>query len=212
MGFGALGGIASSAPIGPINLWVARWATDGRAGRLAVLTGFLAGVLVIDLGFAAIAATGSAALLSGPWVLGRGMVLVGGVLLVIVGWHQLKSAGALGGAVDEQARPGATGPARCFALGVVICASNPGFLAFWLFFTGLMIEWGIAGFGSGVSLPFFLLGIAAGDLAWFRTLIWLMRRASGAISSKLLVRVRQALAVAMLLGGVLSISKGAFGP
>jgi len=164
---GLLCGFGSSAPPGPINLWVA----DSATRRLwASLLPFLCGVLAIDMTWAALAHLGAAAWLGPDRVLGRGLSLVGGVVLLWLGstlWRERSASAA-------PATPPSSRRVAGVFQGMALCAAAPALPAFWVLAVAMMTQ-SFGPLGSHAALGCFLLGIAIGDLLWFSLLFRIVR-------------------------------------
>ncbi len=204
---GILAGFASSAPIGPINLLVAQAAMRNERTRLR---GFVAGVIAADLAWAALAATGGAALFEAFPRATRALVLAGAVALVAAGWyHWRNAAGAELPGAETSADASRGSFLGAASAGAALCLGNPGFFFFWLIVTSGMVDGAVTNFAS-TPLALFLAGIAVGDLLWFRVLVGLTRRTSSSLGMMARVRLRRALGALVLLFGAYSLSKGVF--
>lgn len=198
---GMIGGLLSSAPIGPINLWVADATLRSQHRTLAA---FLTGVILSDLGYAALATWGHHALVQDAGLAGLLSLLTGGVLIV-VGAIMIRRAGAEQRPLSS--RPVAFTPARHFLLGIIMMGSNPAFLLFWVFvadFIALQIGGPIR---SGLLIPF-LAGVIIGDALWFAFLTDVVGSGSLLLRAAARRRLEGVLAMAFMAAGIYSIARG----
>ena len=163
-------GLGAAAPIGPVNVEIARRSLRG---------GFIAGLLLgcgavtIDVLYLALASLGVASMIGRP-----GMMLVVGIIgagvLAYLGIGALRSAwkhSALASATNDSAMPP---PRRNYVTGLVMTALNPLTLAFWFAATP-----SLAADASRRQIPLACAGVAIGALSWvcfFATLMSLARR------------------------------------
>lgn len=160
LGLGFLLGLISSTPLGPINLQVARWS---HVGHWRTLSWFVGGVLVADAATAALALWGFVqAEFSAPVL--RMIGLVGGGLFVVAGLfgflHRDRQTDAFG---EAEPRAGWR-LRRAFVTGLLFCGLNPAFYLFWIYGSSLQMSLGTV---TALSTAAFLVGVVAGDLAWF---------------------------------------------
>jgi threonine/homoserine/homoserine lactone efflux protein len=196
-----IGGVVSSAPIGPINLWVAD-ATLRKQDR--TLAAFLSGVILCDVGYAALAAWGHRAVVGDARVGALLSLMTGGVLMV-VGAIMIRRAGAEQRPVPS--RPVPFTPARHFLLGTIMMGGNPAFLMFWVFvvdFVALQIGGPLR---SGLLVPF-LAGVIIGDALWFAFLTGMVGSGSPLLGTVARQRLERALALGFIAAGIYSIMRG----
>jgi threonine/homoserine/homoserine lactone efflux protein len=196
-----IGGIVSSAPIGPINLWVADAALRGEERGLA---GFISGVVLCDVAYAALAAWGYHAFAQDARIALLLSLLAGGVLIAL-GVVLYARAGAARRSTRSDYPP--VQPARQFMLGVVLMGANPAFLMFWVFAVDLLVRTTGIAMECGL-LALFLAGVVAGDAAWFAGLTRAVRSGSGLLGSVALRRLQKALAFAFVAAGTYAIARG----
>jgi threonine/homoserine/homoserine lactone efflux protein len=198
---GMIGGIVSSAPIGPINLWVADATLRGQD---RTLTGFLGGVILCDVAYAALAAWGYHAVAQDGRTAAWLSLLAGGVLIVL-GLVMTARAGA-----EQRPAPGRPAPftpARHFLLGTIMMGGNPAFLMFWVFVVDL-VSWQIGGpIRSGLLVPL-LAGVIIGDALWFAFLTRLVRSGSALLGAVARPRFERVLALGFVAAGIYSIMHG----
>ncbi|MCB9228728.1 MAG: LysE family transporter [Deltaproteobacteria bacterium] len=200
---GIVCGFGSSAPLGPINLWLIRSVFEKiPAARVAW---FLTGVILTDLTYAGLAAWGHQSL-SFISEFSLAVSVVGGTFLILLGIFQLRSL--------RQQRP-EQGKARglmpqlfsvhaslsAFASGVVFCGANPGFLMFWITVFHEIPE-RLGRIPDFSDIPFFLAGVALGDLLWFGSLLKIASFGSGYAGQKILFCLRLVVACGFTLCGL----------
>lgn len=134
---GVLFGLGAAAPIGPVNVEMARRSlTRGWAHGMAL--GF--GAVSVDVVYAVAAVAGMSVAAKSAWVFWP-LAVGGTVLLVYLGVGCLRAARAAmktGWQIGESAPPGTAAPStgapglgRVYATGVAMTAVNPMTLAFW---------------------------------------------------------------------------------
>lgn len=197
---GLICGFLSSSPLGTINFWL----IDQTLHQKKNLLPLLLGVVCADLIYAALAAWGFQSLLLGS-MLGKWVAAAGGALLIVLGIFSLKSKPNDGLTVSLTSTDSAgRWPYRKFLLGLVMCGSNPAFLLFWIFAMSTLNSRFTIDF-SGMSLGFFLIGIAVGDLSWFATLILLVRKLRKKINGDFTQMISRAVAAVLIAIGSYSI-------
>ena len=195
-----ISGFCSSAPLGAINLWVTDRVLERRQLGLAW---FLFGVIAMDCVHASLAAWGYHAFVDeGP--VARWLSVAGGAFLIVLGsLSLLKRARAATSTPATTVRR----PLSNFLLGVFMCGANPAFLVFWVFAINqvehhlqtIILDW---------RLGIFLLGVAAGDAAWFRVLLHLVRKGRDSVRPRVLASVRMTIAEAFVLVGTAAVYHG----
>jgi threonine/homoserine/homoserine lactone efflux protein len=191
-------GFASSAPVGPINLWVASSALSPRHRGIAP---FLGGVVVVDLGWALLAQQGAAAWWGRHDGLGRGLGVVGGIVLLVLGLALWRRQHVV--APPPVRRPRWRATAHVLQ-GMALCASTPALPAFWVLAITCVTQ--VAGpLAAPAATACFLAGIALGDVLWFSLVVRVVRWfASGpqAWGSPLVRRLHRGAGVVLMLLGL----------
>lgn len=148
---GLLLGLVSSLPLGPINLNVLRLLQSGQ--RFAAVA-FVLGVVLADVGVAALALLGLVSVHLPPDTL-RVISAVGGAVFVIFGfWSLVRPQGVSAPAASSTVS---------FVSGVLFCGLNPGFYLFWVY----AATFAAASVVSPLTGAAFLLGVFVGDACWF---------------------------------------------
>ena len=168
VGFGL--GFFVALQLGPMSLFLIR--STLRSGlRVGLAIG--AGIALVDGAFAALGATGAAALLTfDPLRIALG--LAGAVVLVVLGVRTLLAAFRVRAgleASEEVATPG-----RAFRTSVAATASNPATIVSWA------AIFGAASSATHAAPAPLVVGVAAGSLSWVATLacvVAVVRRAAG---------------------------------
>jgi threonine/homoserine/homoserine lactone efflux protein len=198
---GLLGGVCSSAPIGPINLWLGDYTLKHAAKGLPQILAFVFGVIVIDICYAGFAALGYTAIVDlGLWA--DWISALGGIVLIGIGIIALKrSSNPATQGHPKQLSQNSPQWIMAFALGAFLCCANPGFLMFWVFAIDFI--------NTKIGLPmidhnvvFFLMGVALGDMIWFWTIYKTVEKGRDRISSTLILSIRRVIAVLIVLFGV----------
>jgi len=197
---GAVSGFASATPIGPINLWVA---DATLAGRRKTMIWFLAGVIIADLAYAMIAVFGYFTLFSGS-TLAQVLGILGGIALMGLGIYSFREQRQLTDRPMSFPKADNFHSLQYFVSGFMICGANPAFLMFWVFISNLLSDHLIDHL-SIVTLSGFLVGIATGDVLWFRLFSYLVKRGVNFLKPKTLRPLRVVIAFAFILMGALSI-------
>ncbi len=192
---GLVGGVLSSAPIGPINLHVIHSTVRGRP-----VFAFLAGVVLADATLAAIAALGYGFIFSGRN--SAAFSAVAGVILVVLGVRAKRPAKTAEEADSLDRRASAVVD---FGMGALFCAANPGFLAFWVLWCGVVSPlWG--DLSNGIVIAGFATGVVAGDAIWFTALDRIARLAKSTTVLQLISRATAWILIAT--GGFMVIRAG----
>ncbi len=185
-------GLGVAAPIGPVNIEIARRSVRG---------GFPAGLAVgcgavtIDMLYVTAASFGTGLLDQYPRVV-VGLTILGSMFLAYLGVSSLLAARRamatdLPAAVDM--------PRRNYLTGLIITASSPMNLAFWIG----AIPAAASALGDG-GLPPIVAGVAAGALGWVVFFARLMSLAGRASQRKVML-------AADLLGGTMLLIFGVWG-
>lgn len=155
---GVMLGLGAAAPIGPVNVEVARRSIRGGV-RAGVMLG--CGAVTVDTVYVVVAGLGVRPLLwSRGAVLGLAVVAAG--LLAYLGIQCLLAARKEWAREIGEGRP--EGVRRNYLTGLLMTAANPMTLAFWFAVVPTLVR------GSGVDLagglPSAAAGVACGALAW----------------------------------------------
>ena len=204
---GLICGLCSSAPIGPINLWVADSVLQRPRRPLGA---FLVAVVLVDACFAGLAAWGVTSLGTTPR-LSLAIGLVGGAFLVALGglslWRHRPKAVTPEGLQEAPAaaktQPMALTHAKGFAAGAMMTGTNPGFLLFWVMVSGLLTNYLGHGF-TLIEAALFLSGIVVGDLLWFSLISTLVRSGGRRLRPHTVGRIRRGLAYVFIAMGTAS--------
>lgn len=201
---GIICGFCSSAPLGPINLWLANAVLE--KGRNAKFLPYLSGVILSDLIFAGLAAWGFK-YASKFENFSLYIALAGGLFLIFLGtmsiFRLLKNDAqdiANGKTTTYKSAP------KEFVLGMILCISNPAFLLFWTFVMGTLNKFHLSP-NTIMTLGVFLFGIAAGDYLWFRTLIELAHKGKEKLGNQPIFVLRWIIAILFIAVGILAIYK-----
>jgi threonine/homoserine/homoserine lactone efflux protein len=197
---GMIGGFCSSAPIGPINLWVADAVLQNRTQPL---TRFLAGVIVCDMIYAAFAAWGYYSWLADE-TLKSAFHWVGGIFLIGLGIFGIFKNKDQKINQSEGKTSWRDSTLANFFAGFVMTGSNPAFLLFWVAAIDV-INRTISAHPSPVAIAAFLLGIGLGDGIWFRALAALVKKGGAKLNPKLLGHFRLLIAAVFIGIGVMAI-------
>ena len=192
---GTIAGFCSSAPLGPINLWIvdtaARQVTSG-------IKSFLLGVIFVDLLFASIAIWGYSEIFQNSMVSGL-FSPIAGSFMVILGFASLWGliVRPPNQTKKESKRIILSTPIRNFLTGGTLCGSNPAFLMFWLYTVSLINKWAAPPHPALVNI-FFIAGVALGDSLWFGILIKIVRKGLNLAKPSILLFIRYAVACGFL--------------
>ena len=192
---GFISGCLSSAPLGPINLWVLEAVLKDT---LQAIRWFVAGVVVTDLCFAAIALFGFHQFLEDSPILpyvqgGAGLFLIGLGIFSLLKIRQVPTD-------QEVGKHHVVEPVKNFMMGVTFCGSNPGFLIFWLF----VIQFLSQSFALKISpllYPIFLIGVLLGDTVWFLFIVWIAKKGVHLAKPSILLAIRYMIAFSFLTFG-----------
>ena len=194
----AFGYIGSMPVAGPISVLVLHLGL-ARESRLAVAVAV--GGAVAESLYALLAFWGLSAVLERHPVVLPASRAVGSVLLLALGLVMLLSRVRGATPQTETARRGRK---RSFALGFLITAVNPTLIVTWTAAVGALHATGLLAMGRGQALPF-AAAACAGIVAWFLTLLWLVRRWRERVSLQALARFKH------LMGGALVVAGGWMG-
>jgi threonine/homoserine/homoserine lactone efflux protein len=199
---GVIGGFCSSAPIGPINLWVADATLKNKDSELPV---FLAGVIFCDMTYAGLASWGYYKWLEdGP--LYSVFSISGGAFLIVLGilgfLQKNRNSQVKSNTEDEKTNNKKT--LGQFMLGFVMTGSNPAFLMFWVVAIDFLNQHN-PGTPDQVQFVAFLVGIALGDGIWFKSIIALVKHGRDKINQRFLIGFRRIISLGFLCLGVAAI-------
>lgn len=199
LGVGLVSGFCSSAPLGPINLWLVEALI---ADTKKAVIWFLTGVVITDLFFAWIAMWGYQEYLKDSGYTKHAQVLAG-VFLVLVGIFTvtklLKNSESARRA-KRGARHGVKQSWKNLAFGATLCGSNPAFLMFWLFvvnFVNQSMDLQVTEFAQFL----FLVGVALGDTLWFGLLAKLVKKGLNLAKPSILLGIRYVIALSFFAFG-----------
>lgn len=168
IGFGL--GFFVALQLGPMSLFLIR--STLRSG-LTVGLAIGAGIAAVDGAYAALGATGAAALLTfDPLRIALG--LSGAAVLVVLGVRTFLSAFRVRAGLEV--RDDVATPRRAFATSVAATASNPATIVSWA------AIFGAASSATDAAVAPLVVGVALGSLAWVTTLaavVAIARRAAG---------------------------------
>jgi len=165
-------GLGAAAPIGPVNVEIAR-----RAIRGGFLSGFLLGLgaVTVDVTYVVLASFSVRLFLDRPRIM-LGMGVAGGAFLVLLGIECLRGLrkewleadkevieggeGVPPGTADTAVAHHAARLSRNYLTGLVMTALNPMTLAFWFFAPKM------TGVKEAREMPLLCAGVAAGTFLW----------------------------------------------
>jgi L-lysine exporter family protein LysE/ArgO len=158
LGAGILLGLGAAAPIGPVNVEIAR-----RSLRFGFLAGFAlgCGAVTVDVAYAVVSCLGVRPMLNYPQAL-RIIGLAGGLLLVYLAAMSFRSA-ARPHIADGQGAA-AVGSHTSYITGVLMTSLNPMTLLFW--FIAVPGTLGQIAANAGHDLPIACAGVFVAALAW----------------------------------------------
>jgi L-lysine exporter family protein LysE/ArgO len=171
-------GLGAAAPIGPVNVEIAR-----RTLRFGRLAGFLlgCGAVTIDVVYAVLTSVASVTLqsiLSYRWF-ANSLTLAAGLFLGYLAYLCLRSAMADHKEAEEGSAPCPAMPRSKwthYATGLFMTALNPMTLAFWigLQFVAVPGAPGKQGGGANFNLPLVCAGVFLGAFSWVCGFTWLI--------------------------------------
>jgi L-lysine exporter family protein LysE/ArgO len=167
-------GLGAAAPIGPVNVEIAR-----RTLRFGRSAGFLlgCGAVTVDVAYAILTSVASVTLLrlhKARW-LNTGLTLAAALFLGYLAYLCLKSALAGHKSAEGVTAPAAEVPRSKrthYATGLLMTALNPMTLAFW--FIAVPGAVGDQSHGSGIGLPVVCAGVFLGAFSWVCGFTWLV--------------------------------------
>lgn len=201
---GLISGFCSSAPLGPINLWLVEAVIENTRRSIKW---FLAGVICTDLAFAAVAIWGYYEFFQDSKYANLAQIVMGFFLLGIgiVTFWQLRNPRE----ERKQKSPidSNTTAAKSFFMGSSLCGSNPGFLIFWLFVVNFISE-NLSVAATILTNLVFLLGVALGDGLWFTLLVKLVRKGLNLAKPKILLSIRYGICFGFFCFGSVTLWRG----
>ena len=146
-------GLGAAAPIGPVNVEIARRAIRGgfRAGFLLGL-----GAVTVDVTYVVLASFSVRLFLDRPRIM-LFMGVAGGAFLILLGVECLRSVRKQWAEPELESLPP---PRRNYLTGLVMTALNPMTLAFWFFAPKM------TGVKQAAEMPMLCVGVAAGTFSW----------------------------------------------
>lgn len=212
LSIGFLFGIISSTPLGPINLLVAE---NYLAEKKVKIIPFLFGVILVDAIFGYLTFWGFDKYLSDFEMLGSGIGIIGGlaiILLGVLGAYQIHNNDKKSDSdKDEKAKKKffANSSTASFSKGFFLCASNPGFIAFWSWVAFNAKNWTNAYFPDQTigfyNLAPFPIGIILGDFLWFGFFTYLLKKGAKKYSSNILDKIRLVISYGLILLGIYTL-------
>jgi L-lysine exporter family protein LysE/ArgO len=170
---GVLLGLGAAAPIGPINVEIAR-----RTLRFGRTAGFLlgCGAVTVDVAYAIVTSVTFLPVQRYPRVMAV-LSIAAAIFLAYLAYRCLRSAlGGHGTNGEEQASTPADGPSKAghYATGLLLTALNPMTLGFWF----VAVPGAVASLtgGSRADLPLICGGVFLGAFSWVCFFTWLVGR------------------------------------
>lgn len=208
---GLVCGYLSSAPIGPINLWIAHKATLRHS--FSELSWFIGGVIAADLILAGAAIWGYFHFLQNPdfhkWIgfLGGPLCISLGGALIFQNFRRNEDPNdANHEPLKRFTRFDGMTKARQFLGGAGLCLVNPAFFAFWVVVLNA-ISSKINQSPDGISAFLFLLFIGIGDALWFATLIKLVKKGVNLVRPRVVKRIRYVIGFLFIGFGLIVITQ-----
>ena len=195
----AFGYVGSMPVAGPISVLVLHLglAHDSRHALYVAVGGALAEGLYALLAFWGL----STALARYPVILPASRA-VGAVLLLALGLVMLLTR--MRGATPQTQQP-RRGNKRSFALGFLVTAVNPTLIVTWTAAVAALNATGLLAMDQAEALPF-AAAVCCGIVAWFLTLLWLVRKWQNRLSVESLGRFKRAMgAILVAAGGLMAL-------
>lgn len=208
--FGLLCGFCSSAPLGPINLWLIHCVFEKFPKKR--IWCFLSGVILTDLSYAGVAAWGHS-MVTIIKDSGHYLSMAGGFFLLILGLvnvSALRKSTRQGRFGSDVSTPGVVQKSSGFMdfiSGVILCGSNPAFLMFWLLVFQQLPEF----MGSEIQLGsifIFLAGVGLGDGIWFYFMYKIAGIGKDHLGHRMIYGVRMLIGVTFVICGTWFIWSG----
>jgi len=150
-------GLGAAAPIGPVNVEIAR-----RAIRGGFFAGFLLGLgaVTVDVTYVVLASFSVRLFLDRPRIM-LGMGVAGGAFLILLGFECLRQVRKQWAEPENEAGTSKeTRHRRNYLTGLVMTALNPMTLAFWFFAPKM------TGVKESSEMPLLCAGVAVGTFSW----------------------------------------------
>lgn len=183
---GVFGGILVTAPLGPVNVMIIQ-----RSVRYGFIPGFSAGIgaAIADVVFATIAAFGISAVRTFVDEHARGIQLVGGTLVFLIGarilWRHSRVSGAI--AATGNGQNNGVGFWRSFGTTFALTITNPATIFGFIAYFGALGDWGPPENDHVGSLQL-VLGVGIGTVAWWCGLSAMVTRVSVRFTDETLSR------------------------
>jgi threonine/homoserine/homoserine lactone efflux protein len=195
-----VGGIVSSMPPGPTEFWIARRVLGSHKPRLNY---FIAGVIFCDVFYAAIAFWGyyGAIQKSGLSLL---LSAIGSSALIVLGiydfWKFRKQPQIVSSKSDQTPNESIYDD---FAAGFFLCGFSFMFILFWIFMAATLPSLGLKMTLYHNSAV--LLGIAAGDLLWYKAFAWFINKGKHKLSPRWFHWLQQGFSLSLSLFGIIAL-------
>ncbi len=157
---GVIFGLGAAAPIGPVNVEIAR-----RTLRWGFAAGFFlgCGAVTVDVVFAILASIGVIPLMRNDWFYWP-LAVAGFLILTFLGTDSLRGARSVARMDLGAAKPRQIGHAGGYVTGLLMTSLNPFTWAFW--FVALPARVGTITQQPKDDLPIICLGVFVGTIAW----------------------------------------------
>ncbi len=175
---GILIGLSLGAPIGPINVEIVR-----RGLRSGFFSGWLVGIGAItgDTLYCLLVIAGIAPLVNHQ-IVRTILWSAGGVFLIYLGYHSLRSAMRH----QEMLKlDGDRAERRSYLTGLLMALFNPMGIVFWLSIGGALVASGVQQAHSGIGTAAVVIGVICGLGLWITTLSTLTRAGRRFVSDRL---------------------------
>jgi threonine/homoserine/homoserine lactone efflux protein len=186
-------GFVAAIPVGGTQIEIAKRMLSGN--RVAA-TMIIAGSVLPNLAFGAVAVFGFAPYLQIPWVMGTANA-VGAVALMILGVLTVRESRRPGGV--DLASTALGDQRRAFLTGLTLTLGTPSLILMWLFGAALLIRSGLASPGNIVDSLFLLAGGTVGLAAYPSLLALLVGRFKKMLPPSAVNRVYFWLGLALLV-------------
>lgn len=192
-------GFIASAPVGPVNIQLANHCFAKR--RRGIIY-FLAGVIIVDLAYVALAFW-SYFFLESSFQLdfGRAESIISGGLIMALGlyflWKNQQRLNSNKTAALQLYRKAW----QYFAEGFLLCASNLMLFMLWFFIAGIFEQYQMPVTSSSALLSL-LVGIFIGDLLWFWLLLTWLHKKREQMNPRQTYRLQKLLAISLVLFGL----------
>lgn len=194
---GIFGGLASSVPVGPTNLWIVNAVVPPKKSDRNIAA-FLSGIIITDVLCAFISFWGFYTYFN-KTTYAQGIAIVGAFALVAYGITELFKSKAVDDIAIQEKKSNAHWGRDLF-FGLVI-GSNPAFVVFWVFVAGALSGWGLNDVMSWPA-PMFYVGMVIGDLAWYIGFTLVMKKGVKYLSQKIIYMTRLGIAFSFIAFGI----------